>query len=87
MRIFLCQQCGITFTRKGSHRYQYCSLDCSHAHAMTVTQSTLAASVVRQIRRQYAGKYGEQTQLAREYGLTTRTVWRIVHGVTWDHLT
>jgi hypothetical protein len=86
MRIHRCQQCGITFTREEYHLYKYCSRECYYAHVVTVTNPTITASLVRQIRRRYTGKYGQQVQFAQEYGLKPKKIWQIVHRLTWRHL-
>jgi hypothetical protein len=86
MATFTCQECGIHFSRKGSHQYKYCSSDCGYAHAVTRANPTITVSMVKQIRRRYTGKHGQQAQLARDYRLSPKKIWQIVHGTTWKHL-
>jgi hypothetical protein len=86
MKEFTCQECGVRFERRGSHQYTYCSPECGYAHTVTRTNPTLTASMVRQIQRRYTGQHGQQAQLAREYGLSPKKVWQIVHRTSWKHL-
>lgn len=41
---------------------------------------------VREIRRRYRGKWGEQTALAKEYGVSQSLIAKIVRGEVWIHL-
>lgn len=46
--------------------------------------SVLRTEQVLEIRRRYTGKRGEQIALAREYGVSTRTIADVVQRRTWD---
>lgn len=41
----------------------------------------------RQIRERCRGRYGEQTALAREFGVSITVVNKIVRGRNWTHAT
>ena len=41
---------------------------------------------VREIRRRYTGKYGELTQMGREYGVTPQMIYSIVNNKNWTHV-
>ena len=49
-------------------------------------RATLTDDEVREIRRRYSGKRGEQIQLASEYGVSRYAISRVVRGDTWQHL-
>jgi hypothetical protein len=38
------------------------------------------------IRRAFTGRYGQQSELAREYGVTSAQVSKVVKRQTWTHL-
>lgn len=46
-------------------------------------QAQLSDDNVQEIRRRYTGRRGEQSALAREFGVTPTTVWRVVRGKGW----
>lgn len=46
----------------------------------------LTPSQVAEIRRTYTGKYGEQSEMARRYGVGATSIIRVVRGETWQHL-
>ncbi|ESY88352.1 endodeoxyribonuclease [Mesorhizobium sp. LNHC220B00] len=43
----------------------------------------LTAAAVADIRARYTGRYGEQTALAREYGVTQPVIFAVVNRTTW----
>ena len=49
-------------------------------------RAKLTEEQVREIRRQYVPKYGEQTRLAKEYGVSQALIAKIVRGDIWTHL-
>lgn len=49
-------------------------------------KSKLTEQQVREIRDAYTGKYGEQTAIAKRYGITQANVSNIILGRTWQHL-
>lgn len=53
-----------------------------HEHGAKLTEDQ-----VREIRSRYSGKYGEQTALAREYGVPVSVVRHVVWGKSWKQLT
>jgi plasmid maintenance system antidote protein VapI len=46
----------------------------------------LTAGQVREIRDRYTGRYGEQTALADEYGVSVHAIRKVVRGETWKSL-
>ena len=46
----------------------------------------LTVEQVREIRRNYRGRYGEQSDIARKYGMNSGAINQIVRGITWKHL-
>jgi len=49
-------------------------------------RTTLTDSAVREIRRRYSGRRGEQIRLAREFDVSRHVIHHIVRGETWLHL-
>ncbi|WP_281406350.1 hypothetical protein, partial [Mesorhizobium sp. B1-1-5] len=45
--------------------------------------SKLTAAAVADIRARYTGRYGEQTALAREYGVTQPVIFAVANRTTW----
>ena len=41
---------------------------------------------VREIRRLYTGEWGDQTRLAKQFGITQSLVWSLVSGPGWRHV-
>jgi len=77
-------------TRSENHKHAYRVLDRkppkSTGKGESHNTSKLTAKQVRRIRRLYAaGKYN-QSELARQYGLHTTTIWAIVHRKSWTHI-
>ncbi len=64
----------------------------AHAAKMTVRRGSqnkrakLTESQVAEIRRRYTGRYGQQQELAEEYGIHRMTLHRIVHRQRWTHV-
>ena len=52
----------------------------------TQHSARLTADQVRDIRARYTGKCGEQTALAREYGISHAALHAVVTGKTWRHV-
>jgi hypothetical protein len=52
-----------------------------------VGRAILTEAQVVQIREGYTGRRGEQSDLARKYGVTPGAIWRIVHRRNWTHVT
>lgn len=50
-------------------------------------RSNLTNERVQEIRRRYADGETNQTQLGREFGVTQSTIWAIVTGRIWKHVT
>ena len=48
-------------------------------------RAKLTEAQVGEIRRRYTGVYGEQTQLAREFGVSQDLIGKIVRGAVWTH--
>ena len=46
-------------------------------------RAKLNTAVVAEIRSRYTGKHGEQSSLAREYGVTAATIHDVVRGKSW----
>jgi hypothetical protein len=46
----------------------------------------LTAAQVIEIRDRYTGAWGEQSRLARAYGVTQGAIWRIVRRVNWANV-
>ena len=46
----------------------------------------LSEEQVREVRERYTGGYGQQTVLAREYGVPVSVIRKVVHGQTWKRL-
>jgi predicted DNA-binding protein (UPF0251 family) len=44
----------------------------------------LSNEQVNEIRSKYTGKRGQQSALAREYGVRQGTIWYIVNHITWN---
>jgi hypothetical protein len=49
--------------------------------------SKLTDEAVIEIRRLYFDENQTMTQLAEAYGVSTKTVANVLHGVTWRHVT
>src|SRR3990167_9270260 len=49
-------------------------------------RAKLTEKQVHEIRRRYTGRYGEQTKLAREYGVSQMLISKIARGDIWTHL-
>jgi hypothetical protein len=45
--------------------------------------ATIDWNTVREIRGKYTGKRGEQTELAKEYGVSAAVIWTIVNYKRW----
>lgn len=66
--------------------------DFSHLIGNTWAQGTkhgkakLTEEQVLEIRKKYTGKRGEQSQLARDYGVTQKSIWDIVNRNQWKHI-
>lgn len=45
--------------------------------------AVLTKKQVKRIRKQYTGAWGEQTKLAKQYGVHPGTIHSIVHDITW----
>jgi len=58
----------------------------SSARGEDAGRAKLTDSQVREIRGRYTGAWGEQTRLAREYGVSQMLVSQIVRGEIWTHL-
>lgn len=43
----------------------------------------LTENLVRKIRRKYKGRWGDQTRLAKEFGVSRQTIGTIVNNQTW----
>jgi hypothetical protein len=52
-------------------------------HGERSSRARLTWEQVREIRRTYSGRYGEQSALARTYGVTPATMWHMLKGKTW----
>ncbi len=46
----------------------------------------LTAEQVLAIRHAYTGRYGQSSALARQYGISTSTMFQILHRQTWKHI-
>jgi len=46
----------------------------------------LTEAAVQDIRTRYAAGGVSQPQLAREYGVTMRVIWMVIHRKTWKHV-
>jgi hypothetical protein len=57
-----------------------------HHKGARCSWAKLTEDQVREIRAKYVDRYGEQTRLAREYGVNPATIRTIVKGVNWRHL-
>jgi HNH endonuclease len=60
-----------------------------HGHSQRGEKMHLAKLTTEKalaIRAEYKPRYGEQTRLAKKYGVTQSAVWSIVNGKTWKHL-
>lgn len=55
-------------------------------HGQSHPRATLSDQQVREIRRRYGGRRGEQIRLAREFGVSHYVIHHIVRGETWQHL-
>lgn len=49
-------------------------------------RAKLTADQVREIRARYTGAWGEQTRLAKEYGVTQMLIGKIINRENWRHL-
>ena len=49
-------------------------------------RAKLTDEQVREIRREYGGRWGEQTALAKKYGVSQALVAKVVRGEVWGHL-
>ena len=58
----------------------------SMARGETHGQAVLTDEQVREIRREYKGGWGEQTRMAKQYGVSQAIVSQIVRGEVWMHL-
>lgn len=58
----------------------------SRGRGETHPRAKLTDEQVREIRRRYTGGWGEQTQLAKEYGVSQMLISQIVRGDIWSHL-
>jgi len=58
----------------------------SNSRGETAGRAKLTDDQVREIRARYTGGWGEQTKLAREYGVSQGLVAQIVRGAIWTHL-
>lgn len=56
------------------------------ARGEQIAQSKLKADQVREIRRLYTGRHGEQTRIAEMFGVSRRLIGAIVNGSIWRHL-
>lgn len=71
---------------------EWCTREENQLHAATLHNhkgeghgnAKLTLEEVRQIRKQYNGEWGQQTKLAKEYGVTQMLVSKIVRGEVWD---
>lgn len=48
--------------------------------------SILTSKQIREIKRIYTGKYGEQTALGKKFGVCRTTIGKIVNGINWRHI-
>lgn len=65
--------------RKGRHRN-------GNARGEEIGNSKLTQNQVAEIINRYTGKHGEQSALAREYGVSQAEIWRIVRRLVWRHV-
>jgi hypothetical protein len=49
-------------------------------------RSKLTPAQVREARARYVGRYGEQSALAREYGVSPSTMRDVLRGAHWRHV-
>lgn len=49
-------------------------------------EAKLTTDDVRDIRQRYETRSALMPTMAREYGVTTTQIWRIVHRMTWKHI-
>ena len=65
--------------QKGRHRYVA-------VRGEDIGNSKLTHIEAMEILSRYTGKRGEQSELAREYGVSQAQVWRIVNNLSWEHI-
>lgn len=58
----------------------------SCARGSTHGRAKLTDEQVREIRREYQGKWGEQTATAKRYGISVALIQKVVSGALWGHL-
>lgn len=46
----------------------------------------LCVDVVKRIKSEYTGKYGEKIALAKKYGVSTRMIYLILNGSSWGYV-
>lgn len=56
------------------------------ARGETHSKTTLTDDQVQEIRRRYTGKWGEQSAMAREFGVSHATINSIINRRTWTHI-
>lgn len=92
-----CAICGVEFLASSS-RFKYCSESCgregdnrrrrkgvlvrgeAHGHAK------LTERQVRLMREAYVPRVVTTRDLAEQFGVSQRTVWRVLHGENWAHV-
>jgi hypothetical protein len=49
-------------------------------------RAKLTAQQVLEIRKLYTGAMGQQTALAKQFGVRNEAIWKIVHGFAWKNV-
>ncbi len=72
----------VTYSGNAVHAYEHGLQDRGESHG----RAKLTDAQVTEIRERYSGKWGEQSALAREYGVSQGLISQIVKGEVWTHL-
>lgn len=56
------------------------------AFGVSLPQSKLTPSAIKDIRKSYTGVRGQKTELGRKYGVCFGTVAKVLRSETWKHV-
>ena len=77
---------NLEWVTRAENQYHALRTGLSGAIGQTHGRAKLTDKQVREIRARYEGKWGEQTRLAKEYGVSQMLISQIVRGTIWTHL-
>jgi len=93
--LFVCHHCDVRECVNPAHLFAGTPNDNAQdaakkgrmAHGSGRPEAKLSDDAVRKIRAASTGRYGEVAGLAREYGVSATTIWHVLHGSAWRHVT